>query len=516
MAKVAATEPNLLAGKRLIFTSWFYVRPGGFQWHDREGNPLPQITRQSLDPWEAEFRPLPSPPTGIRLSAQPAKHMGPLIGKERPWEAKGLGLGVVIHDEGVYRAWGICQAADDEQFPCYFESRDGLNWERPELGLIEYQGSKKNNLLGRSIKEGVVGSDGRTKFFGWGVFKDPSAPPEERYKAVTPYEITPDEFEDYKKRRPDAWEPRAIRHDKCLGIGGGVSPDGLNWKWTPDPLVIEHSDTHIIAYYDEYLQNYVMHTRSYTYRKGMNISRRAIGRSISSDFREFPVSETIMCAGPEMLPSDTLYTNCKTTIPGAPDQHLMFPAIWHQDDDTTSIAMASFHHGEIWHFVPGSPVFETADFGAWDGGCIFAHPNLIEIPDGDFALPYTGYIFTHKYPRGQHQFLPGYAIWPKGRIVALEARDSGEFMTTALMPPGRRLKINAVTKRAGGIRVEIVGSDGQAVQGRAFADSDAIIGDRHGTPVTWKGEDDLGHAEGTAIMLRFRMDKAKIFGLEFE
>ncbi len=32
----------------------------------------------------------------------------------------------------------------------------------------------------------------------------------------------------------------------------------------------------------------------------------------------------------------------------------------------------------------------------------------------------------------------------------------------------------------------------------------------------WKGQDDMGFPEGDAIALRFRMDKAQIFGLEFE
>src|SRR5258708_5260424 len=83
-------------------------------------------------------------------------------------------------------------------------------------------------------------------------------------------------------------------------------------------------------------------------------------------------------AGPELLPSDTLYTNAKTVMPGAPDHHLMFPTIWHTAGDITSTALATSHDGKIWHFVPGSPVFATGPFGAFDGGCVFAHPNLIE------------------------------------------------------------------------------------------------------------------------------------------
>ena len=113
-------------------------------------------------------------------------------------------------------------------------------------------------------------------------------------------------------------------------------------------------------------------------------------------------------------------------------------------------------------------------------------------------------------------FLPGYALWPKGRLIALEAPDRGEFSTAIIMPPGRKLRINAVTQRAGNIRVEVAGMDGKSIPERSFADATPIIGDQHWTPVTWKRKDDLGHKDGNPIMLRFRMDKAQIFGLEFE
>jgi hypothetical protein len=50
---------------------------------------------------------------------------------------------------------------------------------------------------------------------------------------------------------------------------------------------------------------------------------------------------------PDMLPSEQLYTNCHTTIPGATDQHLMFPSIWNGSvDDSTLVALASSHDGK--------------------------------------------------------------------------------------------------------------------------------------------------------------------------
>lgn len=220
--------------------------------------------------------------------------------------------------------------------------------------------------------------------------------------------------------------------------------------------------------------------------------------------------------GPDMLPSDMLYTNCRTTVPGAPEHHLMFPAIFHTADDTTSIILASSYDGKSWVTVPGGPVLKTAEFEQWDGGCVFSHPNLIELQNGDFALPYTGFIFPHKYPRGEWRYLPGYAVWPKGRFVALEAPERGEFATTAILPPGRKLRINAITKRAGAIAAEVATMDGKPIPGRTFADSVPIVGDQFRTQVVWKEHEDLGFPDDQGITIRFRLDKAKVFGLEFE
>ena len=447
-------------------------------------------------------------PRGIRLRAQPAVRTGQIFKPEKPWEQSDAGFSVstVIQDGTTYKAWG-------GNF--YFESTDGMNWRRPDLGLVERDGSRKNNLL-----ENGVGT----------VFKDPAGPESERYKWVNDGDITKEQLEVFKTKRPDAWDQRAFREDvgRVFGVFGGVSSDGLRWTRLEDPLVVEHSDTQNTAYFDERLRKYVIYTRNYMigprsenagelgFRSWWDAGRRSIGRTESDNFREFPLSEVIMEPSSDMAPHDLLYTNCKTTIPGAPDQHLMFPAIWHAAaDDTTSIALASSHDGKLWSFVPGGPVLETAPFGEWDGGCVFSHPNLIELPNGDWALPYTGFIYPHKYPRGKWKLATGYALWPKGRLVALEAPEYGEFATVAIVPPGRKLRVNALTMRGGSVLVEVCGLDRNLLDGRSFADAKPIVGDQQAAPAVWKGQDDLGHKDGTAIVLRFRLDRAKLFGLEF-
>ena len=34
---------------------------------------------------------------------------------------------------------------------CYAESQDGRRWTKPNLGLVEHQGSKRNNLVDKKL-----------------------------------------------------------------------------------------------------------------------------------------------------------------------------------------------------------------------------------------------------------------------------------------------------------------------------------------------------------------------------
>lgn len=190
----------------------------------------------------------------------------------------------------------------------------------------------------------------------------------------------------------------------------------------------------------------------------------------------------------------------------------MFPTIWNASvDDTTRIGFASSHDGRTWHWVPGGDLLRTQPFGRWDGGCIWALPDLIEMPGGDWALPYMGHNVPHKYPRGGRSGGTGYAVWPKGRLVAVEAEDHGAFTVIPVVPRGKTLKINALTLRTGWIKIEAAGQ-----QGRSMAECTPIVGDQHWSRVTWKGGNELDLKEGQPVTLRVEMQQAKLFGLQFE
>lgn len=514
-------EPYMLAGNRLVFTTWIHVRPGEFDWRDRNNRSVFASKVDKIGPDEGRFKAYDSP-WGVRLEAEQAQRIGPIItGGERPWEVNGIWVNTLMHDEGKYRLWGIGQHdkpwSEDQgekgnRVACYLESDDCKTWRRPSLGLIEFDGSRDNNLVDMSPHATV--------------FKDPVAPPEERYKAIWVWQYDRTLFDQLKDRRP--WSKSAVPASGkfVYALMAAVSPDGLKWTNLPEPISIETSDTHNICYYDRVLQKYVLYTRTREVMpladgfspspRTSDLGRRAIGRTESKDFRAFPLSQTIIETTSDMLPSDTYYTNGYTTIPGAPDHHLMFPTIWHQGNDSSSFALFTSHDGRLWSRAPGSPILKTADFGQWDGGSIFNAPGLVELPDGGWAMPYTGYVYPHKYPRGAWKYAVGLAVWPKGRLMSLVADSRGEFATAAIVAPGKQMFINAVTARAGSILIEAMDTSGKAIPGWTFAEALPIIGDQYWAPVTWKDHQDIGVEPGKPVAFRFRMDQARIYGIEFK
>lgn len=510
-------EPYRLSGKRLVFTNWFYVRPGTHAWVDDAGHWVSASPEVRIEDWGAHFRTFDMP-RGVRIVARPAQRRADIIMPQKPWE-KRFSVTTLIQDGERLRFWGLCPHS------CYLESVDGVTWERPSLGLVEFEGSRENNLC--------------PEVPGGFLFLDPSAPPAERYKALGVDSISEEEFEAYLRERPGDWDPRARRTDagRVYALKGYVSPDGFSWTPLPRPLSVEHADTQNTGYYDERLGKYVLLTRTWwvgdqDFGARGTVSpdwawiapgRRSIGRSESGHFGDFPVSQAVVVPPPDFLPSEVLYTSCKTTVPGQPDNHLLFPAVWNMDSDATRIVLLSSTDGRVWQWVPPGTVLETGEFGTFDGGAIFASPNLVEFANGDFALPYNGYRFPHKYPRGGEGYPPrlGFAVWPKGRLCAIEAPGQGEFTTVGFIPPGNHLRINAVTRRAGWVVVEVCGLnpgciDLRPLPGRTFADCAPIIGDQFRTPVTWGGADDLGVPVGQPVALRLRLNQASVYALEFE
>jgi hypothetical protein len=517
-------EPYALSGNRIPFLTWRYVRQGYFGWFDADNN---NVSVRGDQLWgEAKLRLFDSP-AGIRLQVEPGQRSGRILIEQTEWERGGFPtLTNILADSGRYRAWGKIGGWGDlrgrgPSYFCYFESDDAMNWRRPDCGVYEFEGSTDNNIL----------IDGE----GGVVFIDPSAPDAERYKWIAEAHFSDAEVKAFHEVRNCGIDSKSPRPDAgfTLGVRGAVSADGLRWKVLSTPLALMHADTQLVAYYDLHLRKYVAYVRDWAVgdkapafqndahaARWLAVGRRAIGRAQTDDFREFPLSQIILEPPLWMPPSQVLYTNARTTFPGCPDQQLMFPAVWDQATDRTHLGLAGSSDGMCWSWISHcdsrSILFDTAAPGEWDGGCIFGHPSLLELPGGDFALPYTGNDVPHKYPRQRARRATGYARWPKGRLAGIRADGEGSFATVAVAAPTTRLRINAHTDPGGFVRVEACDLEGKPIPGREFDQSVPLTGDCHQSAVAWKQHDSLGVDAGAAVMLRFRVQAASVYWVEFD
>jgi len=183
----------------------------------------------------------------------------PLFGEEKKWEQRFdnfYGSIVYEEDKQLYRLWWNPfiydpdeGARERENGLAYAFSKDGINWIKPNLGLVEYEGSKKNNLINRDSGH------------GHGIFKDPHATdPTKRYKMIA--------------------QERKISQKNSVSVA--YSSDGLHWSdWIK--AFDATADTHNNALWAPTLNKYVAISREFRGEKGKN-RRRVVARSESEDF----------------------------------------------------------------------------------------------------------------------------------------------------------------------------------------------------------------------------------------
>ena len=104
---------------------------------------------------------------------------------DKEWEAKATSYPHFFFDDGKYKMYYIAYSASDSSGKpssrvCYAESVDALRWIKPELGICNFNGSLKNNI--------VVDSTFGIKPFidNFYVFRDdnPYCPDGEKYKGI--------------------------------------------------------------------------------------------------------------------------------------------------------------------------------------------------------------------------------------------------------------------------------------------------------------------------------------------
>ena len=456
-----------------------------------------------------------------------------VIEADRPYEDGLMYDPVVIKEGARYRMWYRTNYYSLPPYTGYAESADGIHWTKPDLGLIEYEGSRENNLVWP-----IPGGRGRSL----SIFKDenPAALPEERYKAI-------------------GSEP-TVGGEKRAGIYALVSPDGLRWRLRqPGPMIMApredpQFDSHNIALWDSARQQYVVYARGW-YREGAPpLEGKQVGEELNRilveipsgevrrftrirDIRRYTSPDFRTWTGPEYIdlgatPLEHLYKNAATPYYRRPDLILMFPKRLVPDrkfhPDYPKPYLENFPKN--WSFSGLSDVvfmfsrdgfhFDRRFMEAflrpgpdpknWAPRAIEIGPTLVPTGSGEMSLYYM-----------EHYYLPDVRIrrgvLREDGFVSLRAPyQGGSVLTKPLRFSGAELRINYSTSAAGSIRVEIQSASGKALSGYSLEDCPQIFGDEINRLVTWKAGSGLAHLAGQAIRLKFEIKDGDLFSLRFE
>jgi len=236
---------------------------------------------------------------GVAVTMNPPVKRGVVLACDRPWEDFRLtGYFTVLQEASgsPCRMYYSCFSKDQWHTPdawvtsaflCYAESKDGIHWEKPSLGLVEFEGSKDNNILLKSVVDGTV-------------FVDPNAPPERRYKLLS-----------------------TVGPHKG-GLRVSYSPDAVHFT-TPEQAVSPwEPDSQQNAFWDPRLEKYAVYLRGRP-DMGFDVKNRLVVRVEMADIEKpWEVKpEIVFSADSHDLAEVDFYTNACVKYPWAPHAYLM-------------------------------------------------------------------------------------------------------------------------------------------------------------------------------------------------
>ncbi len=442
---------------------------------------------------------------------------------DAPWEGSGSGYHTVFQDGDVYRMYyrglhldvskGKLDSGRHKPFTCYAQSKDGVHWQKPELGIVEFNGSKKNNI----ILEGL----GTHNF---APFQDdkPDCPPESCYKALA-----------------------GLKSDG--GLFAFRSADGVHWSLMGKEPVITNGafDSQNLAFWDATAGKYRAYWRTFT--AGVTTAkvwkpagRRAIRTGTSSDFLHWGEEADLTYVD---SPGEHLYTNQVRPYYRAGHLLIGFPTRYLDRGWSDSMralvdpenrelrASASQRYGTAltegllmasrdgvkfkrWNEAFLRPGIERP--GTWQYGQQYIAWHVVETASSLPGAPNEMSIYaTEGYWHGKGGALRRYTLRLDGFVSIHASMRGGEFLSRPVKFAGSRLTLNFATSAAGSVRVELQDPNGKPLEGFALADCPDHFGDTPERVVTWKNGADVSALNGRPVRLRFQLKDADLYSLRF-
>lgn len=410
---------------------------------------------------------------------------------DAPWEGNTSGYFTLFQDGDLYRCYYRGTHHDEatkkgghKETTCYAESKDGITWTKPKLGIVEFNGSKENNLI-------LIG-EGCTNFCP---FKDtnPNCPPQSRYKALA---STGDDTTRKKKPSLQAYH----------------SADGLHWsRMREEPVISAGSfDSQNTGFYDEehgiYRAYWRYFTGGYTDERGWKPKGvRAIRTATSKDFLTWE-NQADLAYGKE-APVVQLYTNAVRPYARAPQLLFGFPTRYQPKQSQVEPVFMTSRDGvnfKRWE-EPLIPITAPKDRD-WNRSN-YMTTGILSLPGKENELSVYA---SEAYYQGPGSRIRRFSYRVDGFVSA--SATKGQLITKPLTFAGTKLALNLLSK--GETLVEVQDENGNAIPGFTLEDCTPLKGDFIDEAVSWKGGSLSPHA-GKPVRLRFALQEADLFALQF-
>ncbi len=451
---------------------------------------------------------------------RPEKHVNnPILVADRPWELEspdalpGIQLdaqsSLYDPDDQLFKLWYLPRVfKNNHQGWCYAISRDGYHWEKPELGIYEYNGSKRNNIL--------AAFDRRIDLTINNVIKDPhETDPKKRFKA----------FGELENGQP------ANRNG---GVAVAFSPDGVHWELYSGNPVIRHgtnlADAPTLFGWDERKNKYVAYPRPghplAREINGVGIHRhiRTIGYAESDDFIHWTPTQ-VMLAPDDEDRVDFQYGQFVASRCG--DFYVGLLMVHQTHEQTWGVYLLSSRDNYHWNWIDRhTPFMVRGEIGTYDAGYQDMSGPITHA--GKHWLFYGAFSGAHGEVNrlGRGRVSIALATLPEDRWLGLLAGpDQATIVTRPMIFSGSKLVIDidasnpqdrGTTRRSFDeceLKAALLDQSGGTIDGFSLDKSTALL-ESGKQEMAWDGRS-LGELANQPVRLRLAMRNCALYSIQF-
>lgn len=460
---------------------------------------------------------------GVQIKMHKPQYRGDALTCDKPWEGNVCCYYSLVHDGDKLRLYyrganydvnedGTAAVGGHKTTMCEAISEGGITFQRINAGIVNWEGCDENNILRDDIRDNM--------FF----FKDanPACPPEAKFKALAERKDVLYLFE----------SADGVHFEEKRILADDGAYDSLN-----------------ICFWDEAEQKYFLfyrgvHGEGTVDGKWTEAAAKAMHTTVVRDIRVRTSKDFVNWDEPKMLQYGEgaedfeLYTNCVQKYYRAPHMFIGFPTRYaDRHEDTASFPyLPDREHRERYIKLAGrtgTVMTDTCIMTSRDGVNFRRTDKAFMTPgpergnnwyygDGylchgmaETASPIAGEpnelsLYMPVNYRAGDVVLRRYAVRIDGFFSWSGDFAGGKVLTRTVTFTGDSLTMNFATSSLGSVRVRILDTDGNPIDGY---DSGNHFGDSLDRPVVF--EKSLADLSGKPVRLEFTLKDADLYSFQF-